>query len=158
MTYITLITVGSLKEKYLAEALSEYKKRLAAFCRLEELELKEERLSDESPAHITAALEAEGEKILARIPEDAYVIALCVEGKQLSSEELAVRLGELTDGGRRICLVIGSSYGLSPRVKARADLRLSFSKMTFPHQLMRVILCEQVYRAFTILAGKRYHK
>ena len=158
MTYVTLITVGNLKEKYLLDAAAEYKKRVSAFARVEEIELREERLNEESPALIAAALETEGERILARIPEGARVVALCVEGKQMSSEALASYVGSVKDAGGKLCLIIGSSYGLSPRVKARADLRLSFSQMTFPHQLMRIILWEQVYRAFTILAGKRYHK
>lgn len=158
MTKCTVISVGTLKETYLLDAIAEYKKRLCAFASVEEISLKEERLADESPAAITAALEAEADRILAKIPEDATVIALCIEGKALSSEELASLIGKARDERGKLCFVIGSSYGLSPRVKARANARISFSRMTFPHQLMRVILFEAVYRSFTILAGKRYHK
>ncbi len=158
MIYCTLITVGSLKEDYLSSALAEYKKRLSAFTRLEEINIKEERLAEESPAAAARALAAEGERILAKIPEGAYTVALCVEGKELSSEELASLVGKAQDEKGKLCLIIGSSYGLSPAVKAKADFRLSLSRMTFPHQLMRVILAEALYRSFTILAGKTYHK
>ena len=158
MTQCTLITIGTLKEKYLTEALDEYKKRIGAFAKWEEINLKEERLSDESEASVAAALEAEGDKILARIPKDAFTVALCIEGKMLSSEELARAVGEAQARTGKLCFIIGSSYGLSSRVKARADLKLSFSRLTFPHQLVRVVLAEAIYRSFTILAGKRYHK
>jgi len=158
MTQCTLITVGTLKEKYLTEALDEYKKRIGAFAKWEEINLKEERLSDESEASVAAALEAEGDKILSRIPKDAFTVALCIEGKMLSSEELAKAVGEAQARTGKLCFIIGSSYGLSSRVKARADLKLSFSRLTFPHQLVRVVLAEAIYRSFTILAGKRYHK
>ena len=154
----TVITVGSLKEDYLTAAVAEYKKRLAAFARVEEINLKEERLTEDSPVAAEKALTAEGERILARIPEGAYTIALCVEGKMLSSEALAALVGKAKDETGKLCLIIGSSYGLSPAVKAKADFRLSLSPMTFPHQLMRVILAEALYRSFTILAGKTYHK
>ncbi|MBP3437676.1 MAG: 23S rRNA (pseudouridine(1915)-N(3))-methyltransferase RlmH [Clostridia bacterium] len=156
--YVTLLTVGNLKESYLVSALAEYKKRISAYMRIEEIELKEERLAEETPACIHAALEAEGDKILAKIPPDAYVVALCVEGKELDSLALADKIAEAGQKSGKIWFIIGSSYGLSPRVKARADLRLSVSKLTFPHQLMRVILAEALYRSLTILAGKKYHK
>ncbi len=158
MTQCTLITVGTLKEKYLSEALDEYKKRIGAFAKWEEINLKEERLSDESEASVATALEAEGDKILAKIPKDAFTVALCIEGKMLSSEELAEAVGAAQSRTGKLCFIIGSSYGLSARVKARADLKLSFSRLTFPHQLVRVVLAEAIYRSFTILAGKRYHK
>lgn len=158
MPNCTFLSVGNIKEDYLTDALTEYKKRISAYAKIDEIELKEEKLADESPARVAAALEAEADKILARIPDDAFVIALCVEGKAYSSEEFAALIGQAADRTGKIFFVIGSSYGLSPRVKARADARISFSRMTFPHQLMRVILSEQVYRAFTILAGKKYHK
>lgn len=158
MTQCTLITVGTLKEKYLSEALDEYKKRIGAFAKWEEINLKEEKLSDESEASVAAALEAEGDKILSRIPKDAFTVALCIEGRMLSSEELAKAVGEAQSRTGKLCFIIGSSYGLSSRVKARADLKLSFSRLTFPHQLVRVVLAEAIYRSFTILAGKRYHK
>lgn len=158
MVKCTLITLGDLKEDYLARGVAEYKKRLSAFASVEEINLRDERLLTETPAEITAALEKEADKILAKIPEGATVVALCVEGKEYSSEALAALIGEARDTRGKICFIIGSSYGLSPRVKARADARVSFSKMTFPHGLMRLILSEAVYRSFTILAGKKYHK
>ena len=158
MMQCTIITVGTLKEEYLAAAVAEYKKRLAAFARVEEINLKEEKLSEDSAVAAERALTAEGERILSRIPDGAYTVALCVEGKMLSSEALAALVGKAKDEKGKLCLIIGSSYGLSPAVKARADFRLSLSPMTFPHQLMRVILAEALYRSFTILAGKTYHK
>lgn len=158
MTQLTFLTVGNLKEAYWRQALEEYIKRLSAFAKVDMVELKEEKLADESPSSAAKALEAEADRLLERIPEGAFTVALCVEGKQLSSEELAALVGRAQDRGGKICFIIGSSYGLSPRVKQRADMRLSFSKLTFPHQLMRVVLSEAVYRSFTILAGKKYHK
>lgn len=159
MTQITFVTVGSLKESYLVAAVAEYKKRLSAFARVTEIELPEAPLRDESAAAAQAALEAEADKILERLPKDAYKFALCIEGEQpKSSEALASLLSRGIDKCGKLAFIIGSSHGLSPRVKAAADERISFSRLTFPHQLMRVILAEAVYRSFTILAGKRYHK
>ena len=159
MTQLTIIATGSVKEKYLSDAIAEYEKRLSAFCRVDTVILKEEPIKNEdNDREIASALEREGDAILSRIPEGAAVFALCIEGKEHSSEELARRIGNAVDRGGKICFIIGSSHGLSPRVKARADLRLSFSRLTFPHQLVRVILLESVYRSFSILAGKRYHK
>ena len=156
--YGTLLSVGGLKEDYLVKALAEYKKRISAYMRLEEIVLKEEKLQDETPTAVSAALEAEGEKILAQIPKDAYVIALCVEGKELDSVALAEKIAEAGRLSGKIFFVIGSSYGLSPKVKARADFKLSVSKLTFPHQLMRVLLLEVLYRCMNITKGTRYHK
>lgn len=159
MHRVTLITVGTLKEPYLQAAADEYKKRLSAFCDLKEVNLPEEKIADESdPRAVAAALAKEGEKILAALPQSTPLIALCVEGKELSSEEFSEVVGRYGDGSGTLAFVIGSSHGLSPAVKARAALKLSFSKMTFPHQLMRVVFLEQLYRAYTIRAGKRYHK
>ena len=159
MASITLITVGSLKEAYLREAVAEYKKRLSQYARVEEIELKEERINNEdNRAEINAALDKEADKILAHIPKDALKIALCVEGKQYSSEELASLIASGNNSSGKIALVIGSSYGLSERVKRECDVRLSFSKLTFPHQLMKVILLEAVYRSYTIIHNNRYHK
>lgn len=159
MIQLTVITVGSLKESYLREAIAEYRKRLGAFCRIEEVELREERIPNEEDATaVTAALTAEGERILTRIPEGAYTVALCVEGRMMDSPALAAALGAAADRTGKLCLIIGSSHGLSPAVKARADFRLSVSPLTFPHQLARVMLYEILYRSFSILAGKRYHK
>ena len=159
MTQITLITVGTLKENYLRTAAAEYVKRLSAYAQVNTVELREARIPNEDDsAAVAAALDSEADAILAHIPRGASVFALCIEGKQLSSEELAVRIGEACDRSGKLCFIIGSSHGLSPRVKAAADLRLSFSRMTFPHQLMRVLLLEAIYRSETILAGKKYHK
>ena len=158
MTKCTLITLGALKEDYLARAVEEYKKRLSAYATVEEINLRDEKLLTEKDSEISAALETEADRILAKIPDGAYVVALCVEGKEYTSEALAEVIGNARDRSGKLCFIIGSSYGLSPRVKARADARISFSKMTFPHGLMRVILTEALYRSFTILAGKKYHK
>ena len=129
------------------------------YARVDEIELKEERIANEDDrAEIARALEAEGEKILARLPRDAKKIALCVEGRQYSSEELAVALGEGLDSSGQLVFIIGSSHGLSERVKTECDLKLSISKLTFPHQLVKPLIFEIVYRSFTIRAGKRYHK
>lgn len=159
MLKVKLITVGNLKEEYLREAAAEYEKRLGAFCRFELVQLKEERLSEQpSAGEIGTALEREAQKISEQVSSSAYLIALCVEGKQLSSEELAEKIEAISMDKSEICLVIGSSYGLSDSVKQRADMRLSVSKLTFPHQLMRVILLEAIYRAFNIQRGTKYHK
>ena len=159
MVNVRFITLGTLKEQYLRDAAAEYEKRLGAFCRFENIQLKEERLSDSpSQSEIKSALERESAKILEQIPPRAYCIAMCVEGKQLSSEELAQKLDVAVQDTSDICFIIGSSFGLSDMVKQRADMRLSVSKLTFPHQLMRVILLEAVYRAFNIQKGTKYHK
>ncbi len=156
---ITLITVGTLKEQYLTTAVAEYVKRISAYATFREINISEVRITDEEDAgKVGAALKTEGEKILAAMPADAVKIALCVEGKQYTSEELARLMGEANDTRGKIAFVIGSSHGLDPAVKAACDIRLSVSKMTFPHQLMRVILTEGIYRSLTILAGKKYHK
>ena len=156
---ITLITVGTLKEDYLRKAMEEYVRRIGAYATWEEINLKEEKLKDESPASVDTALKAEGERIIAVIPKDALAIALCVEGKQYSSEELAAKIELLpTNGISEITFVIGDSDGMGEDVKAACDYRLSFSKMTFPHQLMRVILLEQIYRALSIINHGKYHK
>ena len=159
MAQITVISVGTLKEKYLTEAVSEYKKRLSQYARVDEVNLKEERIRDEDDeSEIARALNAEADRIIDALPKDATKIALCVEGVQYDSLGLSRVIGEAVDRGGKIALVIGSSHGLSERVKKECSLRLSVSKMTLPHQLMRVVLMEALYRSFTILAGKRYHK
>ncbi len=157
---VTLLSVGRLKEKYYIEAFAEYQKRLGAYCRFEALELPEQRLPDDpSEKEIAAALKKEASALRAHIPDGAVVAALCVEGGQMSSEAFAGQLGRWLGAGRsRICFLVGGSYGLDAGLKASADLRLSVSAMTFPHHLFRVMLAEQIYRAFTILAGSRYHK
>ena len=159
MMSVTLLTVGKLKEGYLREAVGEYAKRLSAYARVEETELKEERIADESDAtSVAEALSREGDALLSRMPRDAYRVALCVEGVQYDSVTLTEKLLGGADRTGKLCLVIGSSHGLDEKVKAACDLRLSFSKMTFPHQLMRVMVYEALYRCFTIRAGKLYHK
>ena len=159
MIKVTLIALGKLKESYLREAVLEYTKRLSRYCDLDIIELEPVKLPDApSKAQIDAALEKEAEMIIKKIPKNCDVYPLCVEGKQFSSEELAEKVAELSQQGRGIALIIGSSYGLSEQVKAIAKTRLSLSKMTFPHQLFRVMLLEQVYRAFKINEGSTYHK
>ena len=156
---LTVITVGTLKEKYLKEATAEYKKRLSSYAKCEEIEIKEERIANEDDnTEIYRALDSEAERILAAIPKGAFKVALCVEGTQYTSEGLAELVRSAEDTSGKLCLIIGSSHGLSDKVKRACDVRLSVSKMTFPHQLMRVVLLEAMYRSFTILSGKRYHK
>ena len=159
MANITIISVGTLKEGYLKDAVSEYKKRLSQYARVDEINIKEETIRDEDDrSEINRALETEADKILAAIPKGAGKIALCVEGKQYDSVALAKLIGRMNDESGKITLIIGSSHGLSERVKRECDVRLSVSALTFPHQLMRVVLYEALYRSFTILAGKKYHK
>lgn len=159
MKQVTIISVGTLKEDFLREAAAEYEKRLSAFCRVENVNLKEERIQNEdNAAEVAAALCAEGEKMLARVPQGAYTVALCVEGKEPDSPALARELGEALDQCGKLCFFIGSSHGLSPAVKAAANARISFSRLTFPHGMARVLLLEALYRSMNILAGKRYHK
>lgn len=159
MATITVISVGSLKEGYLREAVAEYKKRLSQYAKVEEIELKEEKISNEDDhSEVERALLREGEKILSSIPKGSVTVALCVEGKQRSSEELAELVQDAIDTSGRLTLVIGSSHGLAKKVKDACDHRLSFSKLTFPHQLMKVVLMEAMYRSFTIIHGKKYHK
>ena len=156
---ITVIALASLKEKYLKEAADEYIKRLGAFCDLKIIELDPVRLPEKpSSAEISAALCREAELIAKKIPAGDFVVPLCIEGKQFSSEEFAEMLEEKVNIGRGVTFIIGSSCGLSDDIKRRADLRLSFSKMTFPHKLFRVMLLEQLYRAFKICSGGAYHK
>jgi 23S rRNA (pseudouridine1915-N3)-methyltransferase len=157
---IQIVCIGKLKEKYWIEALSEYRKRLSKYCTISIDELKEERLSDNaSPAQEQEVIEKEGERILGRLKAGTYVIALDIRGKALSSEELAEAMNNLAINGRSdVAFIIGGSLGLSKAVLQRADMRLSFSKMTFPHQMMRIILLEQLYRSFKINRNETYHK
>ncbi len=159
MIQVTVITVGGLKESYWRDAVAEYEKRLSAFAKVSMVQLKETKLPDDpSEGEIRSALADEGKRILAAIPPRAYRIGLCVEGKQFSSEALAKKLeGVLTENGS-LCLIIGSSHGLAPEVKSACDLRLSVSELTFPHQMMRPLLLEVLYRCFSILKGTKYHK
>ena len=160
MLAVTFLCVGKMKEPYLESAFAEYRKRLGTYCAFSLVELPEQRLPDDpSEKEIAAALDREAREIEKRIPAGAAVVAMCVEGKQLSSPGFARKLAEWSVGGRsRVCFLVGGSYGLAPRVKQSADLCLSVSEMTFPHHLFRVMLAEQVYRAFKIMEGGRYHK
>ena len=159
MIKITLITLGKLKEKYLNEAVKEYTKRLSAYAKLDIIELEPVKLPDKpSRSEIENALLKESELILKKIPQNSEIITLCVEGQELSSPDFAKKIGNLEAMGKSITLIIGSSYGLSENIKKQSHLRLSLSQMTFPHQLFRVLLLEQVYRAFKINEGSQYHK
>lgn len=160
MLSIRLVCVGKLREQFFVDAFNEYSKRLSAYCKFECAELNETKLgSSPSDKEIAAALDKEAADIERALGKDAYVIAMCVEGMQLKSEDLAQRISSLAVTGRgRICFVIGGSFGISPRIKQRADMRLSMSEMTFPHHLARVMLAEQIYRAFKISEGSKYHK
>nr|WP_238942011.1 23S rRNA (pseudouridine(1915)-N(3))-methyltransferase RlmH [Bacillus sp. REN10] len=157
---ISIITVGKLKEKYLKQGIDEYTKRLSAYAKIEIIEVADEKAPEElSPIEMEQVKNKEGERILAKISPDTHVIALAIEGKMKTSEELAKQLDQLaTYGKSKIAFVIGGSLGLGKDVMQRANDTLSFSKMTFPHQLMRLILVEQVYRSFRINRGEPYHK
>ena len=160
MLSITLVCVGKMRETYYISAFAEYAKRLGAYCRFDLVELPEQRLPERpSQKEIHAALEKEAQAIRARIPKGAAVIAMCVEGKLLSSEALARQLAGYAAGGTsKVCFLVGGSFGLDEGLKREASLRLSMSPMTFPHHLARVMLAEQIYRACTINAGTQYHK
>ena len=157
---ITVIAVGKIKEKYLEDAIGEYAKRLNRYCKLEIIQVADEKTPEEAgPAQKQRIKAREGERILAHRKAGAYVIALAIQGQMISSEELAARIERLGVEGRcHIIFIIGGSLGLSDEVLAQADWLLSFSPMTFPHQLMRVILLEQIYRSYQILSGTPYHK
>ena len=160
MLNITVICIGKLKESYLRSACDEYQKRLSTLCRLNIVELMPEKLSDSpSQKEIEAALKDEGKRITEKIPQGSAVITMCIEGKQLSSNELSEKLQSLAvSGTSTVTFIIGGSFGLSDEVKQKSTLRLSVSKMTFPHQLFRVMLLEQIYRALQIELGTKYHK
>ena len=160
MQRITLLCVGKLKEKFYAEAAAEYAKRLSRYCKLEIVELAEERLpEDPSPAQIDAALAKEAAAIRGKLPPSSILVALCVEGRMRSSEELAHMFPAVGNGpDKHLVFLIGGSYGLHPSIKGSANTQLSMSPMTFPHHLARVMLLEQVYRAFKINEGSSYHK
>lgn len=159
MIAITIIAVGKLKERFFADAVTEYCKRLGAFCKLSIAEVDEYRLpQNPSDAQIEKGLLEEGKAILSKIPQRAHITSLCIEGKTQSSEELAADIAKVSGETSQIVFVIGSSHGLSDEVKEKSHKRLSMSPMTFPHQLARVMLCEQLYRACSITAGGKYHK
>lgn len=157
---ITLITMGRLKEKFYLSAADEYTKRLGAYCRFKLLELPEHRLPDNpSPAEISAGLEKEADMILSKLPKGAWLCVFTPEGKELTSEGFAQKLSEVKISGKSsTCFLIGSSFGISQRIKDQADFRLSMGKMTFPHHLARIMVLEQLYRAEAIQAGSKYHK
>ena len=157
---ITIITVGKIKEKYLKDAISEYAKRLGKYCKLEIIEVADEKTPDQAGEVLERQIrDKEAERICKYFRDDAYIIALAIEGEMLDSEELANKISSLgVQGKSHITFVIGGSIGLGKEVLSRADYKLSFSKMTFPHQLMRVILLEQIYRSYRIISGHAYHK
>ncbi len=160
MLSITVICVGKIKETYFAEAIAEYSKRLSRYCKMNLIEVKDEPTPDApSPQEKALILEKEGSRILEKIPDTSFVTALCIEGKMESSEKLADSIQTLaTNGNSHLVYIIGGSLGLSDSIKKRANHKLSFSPMTFPHQLMRVLLLEQIYRTFQINSGGKYHK
>lgn len=160
MQRVTVLCVGKLKEKFYIDAAAEYVKRLQRHCKLELIELPEQRLPDDpSPAEIQKALRAEGDAIREKLPKGGAVIALCVEGKPCSSQELSRRMADLAVQGKtQLTFLIGGSVGLDEDLKRRADWRLSMSPMTFPHHMARIMLLEQIYRAYQIADGTKYHK
>ena len=156
---VTLICVGKVKEKFYRDAIKEYEKRLGAYIKLNTIEISDEKVKVENDSEIALAMEKEGNNILSKIKDNQYVITLEILGKNLSSEEFASKIDNLMLTGKSdVSLVIGGSYGLSDSVKKRSDFALSFSRMTSPHQMMRVVLLEQVYRAYRIITGASYHK
>lgn len=159
MIKVTLIALGNLKEKYLKDAAAEYSKRLSGYCELKIVELSPVKLPERpSEAQISNALEKEATAIIKAIPSGSFSVALCIEGKSYTSENFAKKINNLCAEGKPLTLIIGSSYGLSETVKRYADMRLSVSDMTFPHQLFRIMLLEQLYRTFKINSGGSYHK
>lgn len=156
---ISIICVGKLKEDYLKSAISEYSKRLSRFANFEIIEVPDQKIPDNAGEKLEfQILQKEGDMILSKIKQNSYVIAMCVEGKLISSEELAGEIKNISMTNSNITFIIGGSLGLSDKVKKRADKRISFGKITLPHQLMRVVLSEQIYRAFKINANEAYHK
>lgn len=161
MIKINIICIGKIKEKYFTEAIGEYSKRLTSFCKFSVIELNEEKIRSNTPnqSQIDEVLNAEGKRILQKLDSPDYVVAMCIEGRMMSSEELSDAIDRAALSGKStIDFIIGGSYGLSPEVKNRADLKLSMSRMTFPHQMARMILSEQIYRAFEISTNGKYHK
>ena len=157
---ITLLTVGKIKEKYLKDAIAEYSKRLSKYCKLEIIEVADEKTPDNASEVVENVIrDKEGERLLKYVKDDAFVIMLEIKGKMMTSEELAEKIDTLgIRGVSHIMFIIGGSIGLGEDVIKRSDFALSFSKMTFPHQLMRVILLEQIYRSYRIISGEPYHK
>lgn len=160
MLTVNIICIGKIKEKYWTDAIAEYKKRLSAFCRFNIVELDEEKTyQNPNPSQINAILNAEGNRIISALSKGSYVITMCIEGKMISSPELADKFEDISLGGKScVEFIIGGSWGLSDEVKRKSDFKLSMSRMTFPHQMARVVLCEQIYRAFEINGNGKYHK
>lgn len=160
MLTVNIVCIGNLKEKYLKEAVAEYQKRLKAFCRFQIIELPEQKLPDNpSQSEINKALKMEAEKIISKIPKGSAIISMAIEGNQVSSEQLAEKISSFSlRGFSTVSFVIGSSFGLADEIKQESDFLISMSKMTFPHQLARLMLCEQIYRAFGIINNTKYHK
>jgi len=156
---ITVISVGKIKEKFFIDAIAEYKKRLSRFALVEIVEVKDEKIPENaSEKEEELILLKEGDAILSKIPKNSFKVAMCIEGDVLSSTEFSEKLDMIKTENSNITFIIGGSLGLSKKVKSASDMRLSFGKITFPHQLMRVVLLEQIYRAFKISAGETYHK
>ncbi|MEE1102382.1 MAG: 23S rRNA (pseudouridine(1915)-N(3))-methyltransferase RlmH [Agathobacter sp.] len=157
---ITILCVGKVKEKFYQDAIKEFQKRMSRYCKLDIVEVADEKTQEQSSdLEIQIIKDKEGERLLKHIKEDAYIICLAIDGKQLDSVELSEKMNQLfVTGNSHICFVIGGSLGISDNVLKRANYKLSFSKMTFPHQLMRVILLEQIYRSFRIMNNEPYHK
>ena len=156
---VTVICVGKIKEKFFSDAINEYLKRLSRFAKTDIIEVRDEKIPENaSKKECELVLEKEGEAILSKIPKNSFVVTMCVEGNQLSSEQLADKIKYLSMENSHITFIIGGSLGLSEKVKSASKLRLSFGKITLPHQLMRVVLLEQIYRSFKILANESYHK
>ncbi len=156
---ITIICVGKIKEKFFSDAVNEYLKRLSRFAKIEIIEVRDEKIPDKaSLRECEIILEKEGNAILSKIPKNSYVVSLCIEGKELSSPALADKIKYISMEASNITFIIGGSLGIAEQVKQKSDFRLSFGKMTLPHQLMRVVLLEQIYRSFKILANESYHK
>ncbi len=160
MIKVTIIAVGKLKEKYLRDACAEYLKRLGVYAKVNVIEVNEERCSDNpSATEIENVKQKEGQRIIAKIPKASFIVPMCIEGTQYSSEDFAQKIeATAVAGNGEITFIIGGSFGLSDEVKALGKLKLSFGKLTLPHQLMRVVLLEQIYRAFSILNNSKYHK
>lgn len=160
MLSVNIICIGKIKERYWTDAIAEYSKRLSGFCRFNICELEEEKaFSSPNESQIASILSAEGKRIISKLSKNSYVIPMCIEGKMLTSVELADKLSDIALSGKSsVDFIIGGSFGLSNDVKAKADLKLSMSKMTFPHQMARVVLSEQIYRAFEIMSNGKYHK
>lgn len=161
MIKINIICIGKIKEKYFTDAIAEYAKRLTAFCKFNIVELSEERIKSNTPnqSQIDEVISSEGKRIMQKISPSDYVVAMCIEGKLMSSEELSKLIDNASVSGKStVDFIIGGSYGLDESVKKRADVCLSMSKMTFPHQMARMILSEQIYRAFEISSNGKYHK